>query len=32
MIVELDACATDMLEAVEKSLRYLTGKGLAHGK
>jgi sugar phosphate isomerase/epimerase len=32
MIVELDSCATDMLEAVQKSHAYLTGKGLAHGK
>ncbi len=32
LIVELDRCATDMLEAVQKSYTYLTGKGLAHGK
>jgi hypothetical protein len=32
MIVELDHCATDMMSAVEESLRYLTSKGLAHGK
>ncbi len=32
MIVELDECATDMMEAVEKSCAYLTGKGLAQGK
>jgi sugar phosphate isomerase/epimerase len=31
MIVELDRCATDMLEAVEKSYRYLVGEGLAQG-
>ncbi|GCE22147.1 sugar phosphate isomerase/epimerase family protein [Dictyobacter kobayashii] len=31
MIVELDECATDMLEAVEKSYTYLVNKGLAHG-
>ena len=31
-IVELDDCATDMLEAVEKSYRYLAGKGLARGR
>lgn len=31
LIVELDACATDMLEAVQKSYHYLIGKGLAHG-
>lgn len=32
LIVELDRCATDMLEAVEKSARYLTGEKLAHGR
>ena len=32
LIVELDECATDMMEAVEKSYRYLVGGGLAHGK
>jgi sugar phosphate isomerase/epimerase len=32
LIVELDNCATDMLEAVEKSLRYLITKGLGHGR
>jgi len=31
LIVELDHCATDMLEAVEKSYQYLIGKGLARG-
>ena len=31
-IVELDECATDMLEAVRKSYAYLTTKGLAVGK
>lgn len=31
-IVELDRCATDMLEAVRKSCVYLTGKGYAHGR
>lgn len=31
LIVELDRCATDMLEAVRKSYTYLTGKGLARG-
>ncbi len=31
MIVELDNCATDMMEAVEKSYRYLTAEGLARG-
>ena len=31
LIVELDHCATDMLEAVQKSYDYLTTKGLAHG-
>ena len=32
MIVELDSCATDMMEAVRKSYQYLTTKGLARGK
>jgi sugar phosphate isomerase/epimerase len=32
LVIELDFCATDMLEAVEKSYRYLIGAGLAHGK
>jgi sugar phosphate isomerase/epimerase len=32
MIVELDACATDMLEAVGKSYQYLIQKGQAYGK
>lgn len=32
MIVELDRCATDMVEAVRDSYMYLTGEGLAHGK
>ena len=31
LIVELDECATDMLEAVRKSYGYLIGKGLARG-
>jgi hypothetical protein len=31
LIVELDRCATDMMEAVEKSYKYLVGKGLARG-
>lgn len=31
-IVELDECATDMVEAVRKSYQYLTGKGLSKGK
>jgi sugar phosphate isomerase/epimerase len=31
LIVELDECATDMLEAVEKSYRYLVEKGLGRG-
>lgn len=31
MIVELDRCDTDMMEAVEKSYRYLVGNGLATG-
>lgn len=32
MIVELDSCATDMIEAVAKSCKYLVGKKLARGK
>ena len=31
LVVELDACATDMLTAVRESFDYLTGKGLAAG-
>lgn len=31
-IVELDRCATGILEAFQKSYRYLTQNGLAHGK
>ncbi len=31
VIVELDACETDMLEAVEQSYAYLTSAGLAEG-
>ena len=31
LIVELDRCATDMLEAVRKSYQYLIGKGLGRG-
>jgi len=31
LIVELDRCATDMLEAVAKSYTYLTQKGFARG-
>ena len=31
LIVELDHCATDMLEAVSKSYQYLIGRGLARG-
>lgn len=31
-IVELDRCATDMLEAVHDSYRYLTANGLVRGK
>jgi len=31
VIVELDSCATDMMQAVEDSYRYLTSKGLAEG-
>jgi len=32
LIVELDECATDMMEAVERSYQYLVGGGLAHGR
>ena len=31
-IVELDACATDMFEAIEQSYRYLTRRGLSRGR
>lgn len=31
LIVELDACKTDMFTAVEDSYRHMTGKGLAAG-
>jgi sugar phosphate isomerase/epimerase len=31
LIVELDRCATDMMEAVRKSYQYLVGNGLARG-
>jgi sugar phosphate isomerase/epimerase len=31
LVVELDACATDMMEAVKKSYDYLVGTGLARG-
>jgi sugar phosphate isomerase/epimerase len=31
-IVELDECATDVLQAVDKSYTFLTGRGLANGK
>ena len=31
LIVELDRCATDMMEAVEKSYEYLVGAKLARG-
>ncbi len=31
-IVELDRCATDMFEAVERSYRYLVGEGLSRGR
>ena len=31
LIVELDRCATDMIEAVEKSYSYLVGEELARG-
>lgn len=32
LIVELDRCSTDMLEAIGKSYTYLTGKGFARGR
>ncbi len=32
LIIELDQCATDMMDAVERSYRYLVEGGLAHGK
>ena len=32
LVVELDRCATDMLEAVGRSYTYLTSKGFAHGR
>jgi sugar phosphate isomerase/epimerase len=32
LIVELDECASDMLQAVHASYRYLTEKGLARGR
>jgi hypothetical protein len=31
LVVELDRCATDMMEAVSKSYQYLIAKGLARG-
>lgn len=32
LVVELDRCATDMLQAVRESYTYLTARGLAHGR
>ncbi len=32
LVVELDACATDMLTAVRESCAYLAGEGLGEGK
>jgi sugar phosphate isomerase/epimerase len=32
LIVELDRCDTDMLQAVADSYTYLTQKGYAHGR
>ena len=32
LIVELDRCATDMMEAVRKSYAYMTENGFARGK
>lgn len=31
-VVELDACATDMFDAIEKSYRFLVGQGLSRGR
>lgn len=31
LVVELDRCATDMMEAVRKSYQYLVEKGMGHG-
>jgi sugar phosphate isomerase/epimerase len=31
LIVELDSCKTDMMEAVRKSYNYLVGRNLARG-
>ncbi|MBZ0212619.1 MAG: sugar phosphate isomerase/epimerase, partial [Nitrospirae bacterium] len=31
VVVELDECATDMVQAVEDSYRYLVGNGYAGG-
>lgn len=31
-LVELDRCATDMMQAVEKSYLYITQRGFAHGR
>ena len=31
LVVELDRCATDMMEAVNKSYQYLVANGLAKG-
>jgi hypothetical protein len=31
LILEMDFCATDMMEAVKESYRYLTSNGLAAG-
>ena len=32
LIVELDSCDTDMLQAVAESYRYLTTHGFAQGR
>jgi hypothetical protein len=32
LVVELDACATDMLQAVRDSYDWLIGEGLARGR
>jgi len=32
LIVEIDRCDTDVIEAVQRSYTYLTEQGLAHGR
>jgi len=31
-VVEFDRCATDMLEAIERSRAFLVGQGLSRGR